>query len=552
MLNRLHIENYAIIEKLEISFSKNLNIITGETGAGKSIIIGALGLILGERADSAVLFEKEKKCYVEGTFSTQLESVKAFLKDSDIDEAEEVLIRREIAANGKSRAFVNDTPVTLAVLKELSSQLVDLHQQFDTLELNDSDFQREVMDALAGHSSLLSQYQSVYKSYVETSKTLEILKRDHENAIKENDYNNFLFTELDEAGFKPNEIEDAEEELKLISNSENIKTVLTNIYTQLSNSDQPLVQQLKSLSHQLQNIKDFTQAINPLTERLHASYIELQDIADELDALNDKINYDADKINFLNDRLTEGYRLFKKHNVNSTDNLIEVKDQIALKLNKVISLGDDIAAKQDQYEKLITQAWQLALTLSKNRHAQVSSFEQKVNKLLVKVGMPNAKIKVSITTSGTLHFFGKDDIQFLFDANNTGRFEQLRKVASGGELSRLMLIIKSLVAKSIQLPTLIFDEIDSGISGEAARQVGIIMKELSGEHQLISITHQPQIAALADSHFFVYKTSKSGKVNTAVKLLTGDDRINAIATMLSGEKPSAAAFENAKEMIGII
>lgn len=551
MLNRLQIENYAIIDKLEVSFGKSLNIITGETGAGKSIIIGALGLILGERADSAVLFEKEKKCYVEGTFSTQSESVKAFLKDSDIDEAEEIIIRREISANGKSRAFVNDTPVTLAVLKELSSQLVDLHQQFDTLELNDSDFQREVMDALTGHSSLLNQYQSVYKGYIETSKTLEILKRDHENAIKENDYNNYLFNELDEAGFKPNEIEDAEEELKLVSNSENIKTVLTNIYTQLSNNEQPLVQQLKSLSHQLQNIKDFTQAINPLTERLHASYIELQDIADELDTLNDKINYDADKINFLNDRLTEGYRLFKKHNVNSTDNLLEVKDQIALKLNKVISLGDDIAAKQDQYEKLKTQASQLALALSTNRHAQVSSFEQKVNKLLVKVGMPNAKIKVSITTSGTLHFFGKDDIQFLFDANNTGRFEQLRKVASGGELSRLMLIIKSLVAKSIQLPTLIFDEIDSGISGEAARQVGIIMKELSAEHQLISITHQPQIAALADSHFFVYKTSKSGKVNTAVKLLTGDDRINAIATMLSGEKPSAAAFENAKEMIGI-
>lgn len=551
MLNRLQIENYAIIDKLEVSFGKNLNIITGETGAGKSIIIGALDLILGERADSAVLFEKEKKCYIEGTFSTQLGSVKAFLKDSDIDEAEEVIIRREISANGKSRAFVNDTPVTLAVLKELSSQLVDLHQQFDTLELNDSDFQREVMDALAGHSSLLNQYQSVYKSYVETSKTLEILKHDHENAIKENDYNNYLFTELDEAGFKPNEIEDAEEELKLVSNSENIKTVLTNIYTQLSNSEQPLVQQLKSLSHQLQNIKDFTQTINPLIERLHASYIELQDIADELDTLNDKINYDADKINFLNDRLTEGYRLFKKHNVNSTDNLLEVKDQIALKLNNVISLGDDIAAKQNQYEKLKTQTSQLALTLSANRHAQVSVFEQKVNKLLIKVGMPNAKIKVSITPSATLHFFGKDDIQFLFDANNTGRFEQLRKVASGGELSRLMLIIKSLVAKSIQLPTLIFDEIDSGISGEAARQVGIIMKELSTEHQLISITHQPQIAALADSHFFVYKTSKSGKINTAVKLLTGDDRINAIATMLSGEKPSAAAFENAKEMIGI-
>jgi DNA repair protein RecN (Recombination protein N) len=551
MLIRLHIENYAIIQKLEVNFSKGLNIITGETGAGKSIIIGALGLILGERADSAVLFEKEKKCFVEGTFSTQSQGVKAFLLSNDIDDAGEVIIRREITANGKSRAFVNDTPVTLAVLKALSSQLVDLHQQFDTLELNDSDFQREVIDALAGHASLLSQYQSFYKNFIETSKALEVLKRDHENAIKENDYNNFLFTELNETGFKSNEIEDAEDELKLVSNSENIKTVLTNIYTQLNNSDQPLVQQLKSLSHQIQNIKDFTQAINPLAERLHASYVELQDIADELDTLNDSINYDAEKISFLNDRLTEGYRLFKKHGVNSTNSLLQVKDQIASKLNKVISLSDNIAAKQDEYETLKAQASQFAADLSKNRHAQVSSFEQKANKLLIKVGMPNAKIKVAITTSGALHVFGKDGIQFLFDANNTGRFEQLRKVASGGELSRLMLIIKSLVAKSIQLPTLIFDEIDSGISGEAARQVGVIMKELSGEHQIISITHQPQIAALANAHFFVYKTLKSGKVNTAIKLLTGDDRISAIAIMLSGEKPTAAAFENAKEMIGV-
>ncbi|MEO7802295.1 MAG: DNA repair protein RecN [Ginsengibacter sp.] len=550
MLIRLHIENYAIIERLEVNFSKCLNIITGETGAGKSIIIGALGLILGERADSAVLFEKEAKCFVEGTFSTHLPAVHTFLQSNNMDDTEEIIVRREITANGKSRAFINDTPVTLALLKALSSQLVDLHQQFDTLELNDSDFQREVIDALAAHASLLSEYQAVYKSYMETSKALEGLKLDHENAIKENDYNNFLFTEFEEAGFKTNEVEDAEEELKLVSNSENIKTVLTNIYTQLNNSDQPLVPQLKSLNNQLQNIKDFTQALSPLAERLHASYVELQDIADELDTLNDHINYDAEKISFLNDRLTTGYRLFKKHGVNSTKSLLKVKDGIASKLDKVISLGDEITAKENEFEKLKTQASQLAAHLSKNRQAQVSSFEQKANKLLIKVGMLNAKIKVAITT-GALHIFGTDDIQFLFDANNTGRFEQLRKVASGGELSRLMLIIKSLVAKSIQLPTLIFDEIDSGISGEAARQVGIIMKELSGEHQIISITHQPQIAALANAHFFVYKTSKSGKVNTAVKLLTGNDRINAIAIMLSGDKPTAAAFENAKEMIGV-
>ncbi len=551
MLINLHIENYAIIENLQVEFDNGLNIITGETGAGKSIIIGALGLILGERADSTILLDKQKKCVVEGVFKTQLPAVITFLELHDIDNNKDIVIRREIAANGKSRAFINDTPVNLTMLKEFSSQLVDLHQQFDTLELNDSDFQREVLDALAAHIPLLNKYQTFFKGYMDVSKALEKLKAEHANAIKENDYNNFLYSELEEVGFKVNEIEDAEEELKLVSNSENIKSILTNIYYQLSNSDQPLVQQLKSLSNQLQGVKNFTQTIKPLAERMQASYIELQDIADELDTLNDNIFYDVEKVNMLNERLSNGYRLFKKHSVNSTNDLLDVKQALALKLNKAVNLSEEITIKESETERVKAEATSLADNISKNRHLQVSLLEQRVNKLLVKVGMPNAKIKIDISPSAALHFFGKDDIQFLFDANNTGRFEPLRKVASGGELSRLMLIIKSLVAKSIQLPTLIFDEIDSGISGEAARQVGIIMKELSQAHQIISITHQPQIAALANAHFFVYKTSKSGKVNTAVKLLTGDDRVQAIATMLSGEKPTEAAFKNAKEMIGV-
>jgi DNA repair protein RecN (Recombination protein N) len=551
MLINLHIENYAIIENLQVEFNHGLNIITGETGAGKSIIIGALGLVLGERADSTILLDKQQKCVVEGVFKTQLPAVITFLELHDIDNYEDIVIRREIAANGKSRAFINDTPVNLTLLKEFSSHLVDLHQQFDTLELNDSNFQREVLDALAAHIPLLNKYQAVFKGYMNASKVLEKLKDEYANAIKENDYNNFLYSELEEAAFKVNEIEEAEEEIKLVSNSEHIKSILSNIYYQLSNSDQPLVQQLKSLNHQLQSIKNFTQTVNPLADRMQDSYIELQDIADELDTLNDNIFYDVEKVNMLNERLSNGYRLFKKHSVNSTNDLLDVKLALALKLNKVVNLSEEITIKESEAEGLKAEATSLAEDISNNRHLQVSSLEQKVNKLLVKVGMPNAKIKIDITPSAALHFYGKDDIQFLFDANNTGRFEQLRKVASGGELSRLMLIIKSLVAKSIQLPTLIFDEIDSGISGEAARQVGIIMKELSQAHQIISITHQPQIAALANAHFFVYKTSKSGKVNTAVKLLTGDDRVQAIATMLSGEKPTEAAFKNAKEMIGV-
>jgi len=552
MLQQLHIHNYAIIDSLEINFSSHLNIITGETGAGKSILMGALNLILGERADTSVLLNKEKKCFIEGMFKTNHPAVKDFLQKNELDCEAEMLIRREISSNGKSRAFINDTPVTLSQLKQLSSLIVDLHQQFDTLELNSNDFQREVIDALAGNGKLIEQYQTVFKKYRIVLQELEKLRSAQSIANKEFDYNQFLFDELEEANFTENEIENIDAEIKLMSHAENIKSILADIYFQMEESEQPIVQQIKSISQKLQSVQNLYPEIKSLNERLVSLQIELADISSEIDVINNKVNYDEEKINALNDRMATGYSLLKKHNVHTTEQLIEIKDHLENELKKVTNLADSIVEKEKISQEYFDEALKLAKTISTKRQNEIKPFEEKVNKLLAKVGMPNAKIKVEITETETLNSFGNNTIEFLFNANLSSankQFELLRKVASGGELSRLMLSIKSLVAKSVQLPTLIFDEIDSGISGEAARQVGIIIKELSDAHQIISITHQPQIAAKANTHFFVYKEIKDDKIITAIKVLNPDERITAIATMLSGKKPTAAAFENARELI---
>ena len=556
MLKQLHIQNYAIIDSIKIYFSPNLNIITGETGAGKSILMGALSLILGERADTSVLLNKEKKCYIEGTFKTGHPLVKDFFQDNDLDFEEEIVIRREMAPNGKSRAFINDTPVNLIQLKRLSSLLVDLHQQFDTLELGDNDFQREVIDALAGNIKEVKRYQVEYKHYTLATKELELLKQEQGSANKEFDYNKFLFDELEEANFSENEIESIEAEIKLMSNAENIKSILSESYFQLQENEQPLVQQIKLLHNKLQALHNFHPALEALTARLHSAQIELQDIAGEIGQLSNSINYDSKKIDQLNERMAEGYRLLKKHNVLTTASLIEIKEKLSAELEKISNLSDAISLKEKQSQEFYDQAFNTAEQLSLSRQKQIRPVEEKVNQLLSQVGMPNAKLKVELKSGKALNSFGINIIEFLFNANlpsgkesHGSRFEPLKKVASGGELSRLMLSIKSLVAKSVQLPTLIFDEIDSGISGEAAKQVGLIMKQLSGGHQVIAITHQPQIASKADAHFFVYKEIKKDKIITAIKELNDDERITTIAIMLSGERPTAAAFENAREMI---
>ena len=549
MLQQLQINNYAIIDSLEINFSSHLNIITGETGAGKSILMGALSLILGERADTSVLLDKQKKCIIEGNFKTDGLSVKNFFEKSELDYESDILIRREISVSGKSRAFINDTPVTLQQLKMLSSLLVDLHQQFDTLELNNSDFQREVIDALADNFKLVGEYQLVYKNYKSTLAELQKLIVDQAAANKEYDYNHFLFSELQEADFREGEIEQLETEISILSNTESIKSALTELYDQLEESDDPVTGRLKSMQMRLQSLQQIFPETASLYERMRSVEIELKDIADEISTLNDKVVYDEERITELNARMAIGYNLLKKHNVSETGQLLNIKNELQEKLDEVTNLTEAISQKEKESQKFYQQALELADKISAKRLKVIDSFEEKVNKLLVQVGMPNALLKVQLSELADLNQFGRNSIDFLFNANKTSRFEPLRKVASGGELSRIMLIIKSLVAKSVHLPTLIFDEIDSGISGEAARQVGIIIKKLSLEHQLISITHQPQIAAKASRHFFVFKEMKNNQIVTSIKVLNEEEKVAAIATMLSGTKPTAAAFENARELI---
>jgi DNA repair protein RecN (Recombination protein N) len=549
MLQKLHIQNYAIIDEIEIDFSAKLNIITGETGAGKSILMGALSLILGERADTSVLLKNDKKCFIEGFFSlNDNHAAQQFLNSNELETEHELVIRREIAANGKSRAFINDTPATLQQLKELASLLVDLHQQFDTLELGDSSFQREVIDALANNNNGLVNYQLAYKQWVNAKHELEALQQKKSAFTKEADYNQFLFDELNELALKENELEDLDTELKLLSNSEGIKAALNKVYFELKENEQPIVSTLKQLSNQLQTFAAYHADVKTIIDRIVSSQIELQDIADEVDRLNDSIGYDEKRIAIINDKMAAGYKLLKKHNVKTTNELLLIQHELEQKLQAVLNIDEAILTKEKETWALENKALQQAEILSKARQAQAKPLADKVNYLLHQVGMPNALLKVDVQETA-LHLFGKNTIEFLFDANKSNRFEPIRKVASGGELSRLMLCIKSLVAQSIDLPTMIFDEIDTGISGEAAKQVGTIMQGLANNRQIICITHQPQIAGKANAHYFVYKEIKGNAVKTNIKLLNDDERITAIAKMLSGEKPSAAALESAKEMM---
>ncbi|HMO61536.1 MAG TPA: DNA repair protein RecN [Ferruginibacter sp.] len=549
MLKKLHIKNYAIIDEITVAFSSNFNIITGETGAGKSILVGALSLVLGERADSSVLYDTKKKAVVEAQFDVaNNHAVTALLESFELDTEPELLVRREVAAAGKSRAFVNDTPVTLSQLKKLAAVLVDLHQQFDTLELGEFNFQREVLDALADNTDLLKEYSHTYKAYIQASHELATLQQQQQQADATLDYNRFLFEELDAAGFTQHEIEETEAELKLLNNTEHIKQQLDAVCFTLADSEEPVIYHLKTIVNKLRSVSGFHPEIETAANRIQAAMLEIQDAANDTTRLNDSIQYNAERIQWLNDRLSLGYRLFKKHSVQSTAELLEIKNTLEEKLQQVLHAGDAMAAKDKLVQQYKAQCEQLAHRLSERRNKAINPFTKAVNEMLTQVGMPNARLTVQLEQVA-LNEYGCNEIEFLFDANKSNRFEPLRKVASGGELSRLMLCIKSLVAKKLQLPTLIFDEIDTGISGEAAKQVGIIMKELAAQHQVISITHQPQIAARAHAHFYVYKESKANRITTAIKLLEDEERITAVAKMLGGEKPSAVSIENAREMV---
>jgi DNA repair protein RecN (Recombination protein N) len=549
MLQSLHIQNYAIISNLEISFSNKLSIITGETGAGKSILMGALGLALGNRADLSQLGDREKKLIVEAVFSVKtIESISQLLKSLEIDFEGEILLRREIGINGKSRSFVNDSPVSLGQLQEISSLLVDLHQQFDTLQLGNTDFQRKVLDAKAGCIDLMKEYSVIYQQYNAVSKKIESIKNAISKATQEKEYKLFLLKELEELNWKDQEEKQLEEELNLLSHAEQIRTGLSKISYSLSEGENPILSNLKGMQSVLQSLSSFHQDLVPMSNRLGSAYVELKDLSGDLSFLLDKVVVDESRMDQISDRLSKSQRLVKKHGLFSADELVEIRKQLSADVSGFENIQEELVVFEKERAVLFESATKIALEIHQKREKQRPILASETKDLLFRIGMPNAILKVE-SKEVALCSTGIDQISFLFDANKSGNFEPLQKVASGGELSRLMLVLKSLVANSLEMPTLIFDEIDSGISGEAARQVGILMGELASSHQVISITHQPQIAAKANHHLYVYKQELNGVVNTDVKLLNKDESVLAIAKMLAGENPSDAALANAREMM---
>jgi DNA repair protein RecN (Recombination protein N) len=553
MLQKLHIHNYAIIDHLTLLPDAHLNTITGETGAGKSIVLGALSLILGERADTSVLINKEEKCVVEGYFDVaKNEAFKLQLQAHDLEIEPICIIRREIAVSGKSRAFINDTPVTLQVLNELTPFLVDLQQQFGHLALEQDTFQIDIIDALAQHATLLQSYQKLFSVYKKTQQQLQQLQTQQANWDKEFAYNSFLLNELVEANFKSMEIEELANQLKELSNVERIQQALQYAQHALLESDQALNLELKKVLQQLQGIHAVYPKVAPITERVESAYIELKDIATELSSLQDSISLNPAALEQLQERVDLGYKLLKKHQVTTTDELLAIQKQLQASVGASEHIHVQIETLQKELAALTSEVSNVASLIHEGRVGVIATFEQATNTLLSAVGMPNARFKVRIDSNDQYNTYGNDAVQFLLDANKSGQFLPLHKAASGGEMSRIMLCLKSQTAAALALPTLIFDEVDTGISGEAAKQVGALLKQLALHHQLICITHQPQVAAKGDAHFYVYKEeNNAGAVRTQMKVLNQDERIVAIAKMIGGENPSDTAVLTAKELLSL-
>ncbi|PTT04085.1 DNA repair protein RecN [Pedobacter sp. HMWF019] len=549
MLQKLSIRNYALIDNVEMELDKGLNIITGETGAGKSIMLGALSLILGQRAETKYFFNQEKKCIIEGTFKLKNNKLVPLFEEHDLDFHEESILRREISIDGKSRAFINDTPVTLSVMKQLGERLIDIHSQHATLELNDPGFQLAVVDGLANHEAQLTIYRQDFRQYRKNQQQLHELRLKADEARNKQDYEQFLFNELEQANLQKEEQEALENELEALNNAESIKRSLLNSYQLLSEQEVSVVPVLKEAINQLQSVEQFNASYTALNERLRSAFIELKDISDELSILEENVVFSPTRIEDINHRLDVIYTLQQKHKVNSIAELIALKDQLSDNLLLIISGDEEIERLAAETEKLKSSLEKAAAVLSLNRSKSIKAAESQVDQILAQTGMPNAKIKIEQTLLKEINKDGKDSISLLFSANNGQAPAPVSKVASGGELSRIMLAIKSILAKHSDLPTLIFDEIDTGISGEVALRVGQVIGELEQNMQVVCITHLPQIAAKGNSHFFVYKNESSEKTTTGIRRLNKEDRIYVIAEMLSGKPPGKSALENAKELL---
>lgn len=549
MLKHLSVQNYALIDKLEVEFTDGLTIITGETGAGKSILLGALGLIAGSRADTQALQDKTKKCVVEASFNIKDYYLKEFFASNELDYETTTSIRREINPEGKSRAFINDTPVTLNQLKELAEYLIDIHSQHQTLTLNGSAFQLSVVDAFADHSDVLEEYATEFKKYKALEKRLNELTEKESQAKKDLDYFQFQFNELEDANLVPDQQSAMEQELETLNNAEVIKMNLSKASFGLTGGEQNLILSLNEIKALLLSVAKFKPEINELSMRLSSSYIELKDIANELDALEQDIIHDANRIEILTQKLDAVYRLQQKHQVKTIEELIALKNELSDKLLDFSSLESEIERVNKELSALHKLLLAAAKKMNVNRKKAIPKIEKEIASLLSALSMPNAQLKVEHTELETIGVNGLDKVNFVFSANKGSDFKELSKVASGGELSRLMLSIKSLIAALTALPTIIFDEIDTGVSGDVADKVGSIMDKMAKKMQVITITHLPQIASKGGSHLFVYKEDKNNKTYSNIKRLSPEERIQEVAKMLSTGTPTAAAINNAKELL---
>jgi DNA repair protein RecN (Recombination protein N) len=558
MLSHLSIQNYALIEKIEIDFLKGLSIITGETGAGKSILLGALSLIAGERADTSVLQDKNKKCVIEAQFDIRNYSLDGFFRNNDLDYSPQTSIRREISAEGKSRAFINDTPVTLAQLRVLSYFLIDIHSQHESLTLNESSYQLWVVDAFAfktpSSRKKMQEYKRTYKEYKQAEQEASLLLEKEKKAKLDFDYWTYQFNELEQLNLKIGEQQQAESELTLLDNAEEIKKVLDKLRVVLNGTENamgsmgvlPLLNDSKS---QLASIEKLNPSYSDLFVRLNSTYIELKDISFEIENHTERIAFNPDRAQELTHRLDAIYALQDKHKVDSIEKLIEEKNAIEEKLKETTSLEDQVNQLQNKIATLHAALTLLSKEISVERTQSLPALEKELRSLLATLAMPNAQFKIEHTPLPSFTEQGRDKIRFLFSANKGSEAKEISKVASGGELSRLLLCIKSTMAASTQLPTIVFDEIDTGVSGSVADQMGKMILAMANAMQVIAITHLPQIAVKGNFHFTVYKEESAGKTVTHIKNLSNEERITEIAKMLSAGKITEASMKNAKELL---
>jgi DNA repair protein RecN (Recombination protein N) len=549
MLQHLRIQNFALIEETDVDLNKGLTVITGETGAGKSILLGALGLTLGNRADVSSLHDKTKKCIIEARFNIKAYHLKSFFEANELDFEELTTVRREITPEGKSRAFINDTPATISVLKELGDQLIDIHSQHETLLLKETNFQFELVDAFAQTSTLFSDYKKQYSALQKLKKQLDELQAQELQAKKELDYFQFQFNELNDANIKEGEYKQLEEESETLENAEFIKSNLVRSSTAISGGDENILSALALVKQQLQSVSKFGKQFNELYERVNSVIIELKELSNDIEAAEEDVVYNNTRLEEVNAQLDKLNRLLKKHGVNSEEELLKIKEEIESKLLQFSSLETSIEKTQKEIAVLEKQCKAVATDLSAKRQKALAGIEQHIKTMLASLSMANAQFKIDLKQQETLSVNGLDVIAFLFTANKGAEFKELHKTASGGELSRLMLCLKALLAERTSLPTIIFDEIDTGVSGDVADKIGNILNSMGKSMQVIAITHLPQMASKGSNHLYVYKSDSKDKTISNIKALNKEERVAEVAKMLSSGKPTETALKNAKELL---